>query len=168
MTPGKSIERTADKGRTRFDLIVAFAILALLSDTSLRVPGLFAVSRADAAEERAIRVIHYPRMPANTSISINAIRNLQNTNWLDELEIEVQNNSTKPVYFLEIFLLFPDLPARPVEGQWRKQVISLTYCKPTFMQLGRLPAENDVPIAPGKTLCIDDNGAPVDGASNPS
>src|SRR5438552_2068596 len=64
------------------------------------------------------------RLPVN----VTAVRNLQSANWIEDLEIEVQNNSSKPIYHLMVVLSFPDIrKSTEVDGVSRGIVIALPY-----------------------------------------
>ena len=47
--------------------------------------------------------------PSNDAVKVTAVRNLGEESWLERLEIEVRNVSDKPVYFLVVLMVFPDL-----------------------------------------------------------
>src|SRR5919205_3837616 len=60
--------------------------------------------------ERKVEILKSRSLPPGTPVAISAVRNLQSEDWLRNLEIEIQNTSNKPIYYLEIETYFPDLP----------------------------------------------------------
>src|SRR5438067_785121 len=50
------------------------------------------------------------RIPSHLPIKIK-VKNLNSSRWVDDLEIEVTNTSTKPIYFLLFYVAFPEVKA---------------------------------------------------------
>src|SRR5687767_15152115 len=67
-------------------------------------------------------------------VRVTTVRNLNDQNWLENLEIYVKNLSHKPVYFLEVYLLFPDAGTTEVDGIERKWLIPLRYGRRDLMK----------------------------------
>ena len=93
---------------------------------------------------------------AKASVVVKEVRNLENEDWLSSLEVEVQNNSNKPIYHLFIILIFPDLP-----GQ--RSVIPLVYGRRDLMKSGQFATSDDVPIRPGQKHVFSVHKSFVDG-----
>src|SRR5205085_10817260 len=65
---------------------------------------------AQAPRDRTITQKHFAHMP----VAIKEVRNLnKGDDWTRDLEIEVKNVSDKPIYFVLIYMEFPDIPAPP-------------------------------------------------------
>lgn len=123
--------------------------LVCISAGSIRLrphsPALSARPYAD----RKVEEIRSPRLPAATTIAVSDVRNLQNEHFLRDLEIEVQNNSSKPVYFLQIVLSFPDIPkTTDSDGIERGYTIFLIYGRLELFKLTEYPTSDDAPINP--------------------
>jgi len=74
---------------------------------------------------------------------------LNNKNWVRDIEIEVTNTSDKPIYFLSMFVEMPDLP------QDRPGVIKvflLSYGRGDFIEQNTKPIPDDIPIEPKATF----------------
>jgi hypothetical protein len=106
-----------------FGISVSLGLFILVSLSLLMIKGKAArhnlsltPSQAPTSEERRAKVTRSRHMPPESTIAITQIRNLNGKNWLQELEIEVQNNSLKPIYYINLVLSFPDIPARPFAG----------------------------------------------------
>lgn len=105
----------------------------------------------ESPQEREIKILKSPLMDTAVTVSITAIRNLQNRDWLSDLEIEVRNNSKKPIYYLSMDLLFPDIPkTNELDGIPRGIAIPLSYGRPDLMQQGRFATSEDAALSPGE------------------
>jgi hypothetical protein len=103
------------------------------------------------SEERKVEIMKSPSLPSTAPVAINAIRNLRINEPLQNLEIEVQNNSDNPIYYMEIAMFFPDLPKfTGADSIERGVAISLTYGKRELAHLTQRPNSGDVPIQPGE------------------
>lgn len=91
-------------------------------------------------EEREI-VVKHKNHPA---LEIKGIRNFRKKTWLRDLEIEVTNVSNKPIYYLSIFLLFPDV----IEGG-RKVSETFDYGNSKLVDWVARPSPDDLCIKPG-------------------
>src|SRR6267142_6295415 len=58
--------------------------------------------------ERTFKTRDFKDMP----LAIRQVRNLQSDTWHKDLEIEVKNISSKPIYSILAYLEFPDEPVR--------------------------------------------------------
>jgi len=65
----------------------------------------------EGREERTFKAREFKDMP----LVIRQVRNLQSETWHKDLEIEVKNVSSKPIYFILAYLQFPDVPV-PADG----------------------------------------------------
>src|SRR6185295_1194334 len=82
---------------------------------------------------------------------VTAIRNLQGVeHWLRDLEIEVQNNSSKPIYYLEIDLSFPEVAINRDDGKTGALVIPLMFGRYELLDPGNYAAATEKSIPPGE------------------
>lgn len=128
--------------------------LAALTCLALLTPG---GSTQSSQAERKAEIRKFERAP----VVITEVRNLQNENWLRDLEVEVKNVSEKPVYFIHVSLLLPDMPVDPPEpradGLKPSRVIAgfpLDYGDGRFINLKELSSPQDVPLMPGETYVL--------------
>src|SRR5215216_635485 len=119
--------------------LVALTLLVRASGSSATSSIPAQTNQAPIAEERRIQVMKSAYMPADTTVAVVGIRNLQNEHWLRDLEIEVQNNSKKPIYFLLMRLSFPDIPkTTEVDGIERGIIIALAFGRTELANRGQL------------------------------
>jgi hypothetical protein len=87
---------------------VALIIIALVGTISFMTSAQS--PEGQARRERTITQKRFEHMP----VAIKEIRNLnKDDEWTRDLEIEVKNVSDKPIYFILIYMEFPDIPAPP-------------------------------------------------------
>jgi hypothetical protein len=122
----------------------SFTLLLFSNNSSISLNATSQVNGQPVGQERTFEVLTSPRMRANNPIGITAVRNITSENWLQDLEIEIENRSSKPLYFLEIILSFPDIPRRPVDGAMREQIISLTHGDVRLMNKNEFATLEDV------------------------
>lgn len=72
--------------------------------------GAFQVGLTQSPPERKLRISEFNGMP----VAVKEVRNLQQEeDWFRDLEIEVENISDRPIYFISLIIEFPDIPAPP-------------------------------------------------------
>jgi hypothetical protein len=76
-----------------------------------------------------------------------AFKDLKNDQWHRDFELEVTNTSAKPIYFLELWLVFPDV----ISENGRQVGVPLRYGRMDFVHLQTLALPTDVPIPVGGT-----------------
>jgi hypothetical protein len=74
-------------------------------------------------------------------------KDLTNDNWVREFELEVTNTSNKPIYFLELWLIYPEITG----SNGGRVGVPLRYGRMDFVHLKTLANKDDVPINPGET-----------------
>src|SRR5262249_34546493 len=99
---------------------------------------------------RKVLIQHSKQMPEESTVAISEIRNLQGDQFLGELEIEVQNNSSKPIFHLEIDMTFPELVTTELDGIARTFIIPLNFGRHTLMKHGEFAAPAEKSIQPGE------------------
>ena len=96
-------------------------------------------------EERKFKCKEFPNMP----VRVRRVRNLQSDTWPNDLEIEVENVSDKPIYFINAALIFPDDPAPNGDSG-----IILKYGKSENMDVARIAEAEDEHLDPGKRVSL--------------
>src|SRR5437764_214090 len=136
-------------------LIPKFFLLALCLALAL-ITGNFKSGLTQLPkEERKLNVHTFNRMP----LKVKEVRNLQKEeDWFRDLEIEVQNISNRPIYFISLGIEFPDIPAAPPEtradGSTPSRSVTgfgLTYGADRLMDVRELAGPDDIPLKPGET-----------------
>jgi len=77
-------------------------------------------------------------------------KDMSNPDWLGDFELEVTNTSDRPIYFLEFWLMLPEIRTpdnNPI-------AFSLRYGRGDFVIQETLRNDTDVPIKPGETYAF--------------
>jgi hypothetical protein len=131
-------------------VLLVFGLFILLNVRFVSSSTHQIAAQSQIADERKTQIEHSSHMPEATTVSISAIRNLQSEQWHRDLEIEVQNNSTKPIYYLEIVLYLPEIDATEADGVPRHYAFPLTFGRKELMKRGNYAASVDAAISPGE------------------
>jgi hypothetical protein len=138
--------RTILSSRNFFSLTILF-LFALVA-----ICG-FASGRAQSEAKEGREVVY--KIPKHLPIKVKVkkpekLKELENEEWLGEVELEVANTGTKPIYYLEIVLDMPDVfapnglnIAYPVE-----------YGRGALISLSEPVRADDVPIQPGGVVVL--------------
>lgn len=118
--------------------------------------GNFRPGATQTGRERKLNVRTFDRMP----LKVKQIRNLQKEDdgWFRELEIEVENVSDKPIYYIDVVVEFPDIPAPPpqlrADGSTPSRSTTgfwLSFGPPRLGDVKNLAMPDDVALKPGET-----------------
>lgn len=137
-------------------------ILLLMLSFAFVCFRMFSPSLAQNSAEREIE----DKIPRHLPLKVKfkkekeeKIKDVMNDDWFHDFELEVTNTSDKPIYFLNLYVLLPDLASRNggVLG------MPLRYGRMAFIHYETKPLPDDVPIKPGesysfKILETDQNG----------
>lgn len=112
--------------------------------------------------ESTTRRLFENRVPEHLPIKVKIkrdkerrFRDLENQNWVRDLELEVKNVGEKPIYYLFFYVVIPDAKIGD-----KPQGLSIVYGRTELSDLNNAPTADDVPINPGETklLMIEDAG----------
>lgn len=156
--------------RIVFALAVAtsVAVILIAKSSSRSLPQEQPVSKPTPEKrESTTRRLFENRVPEHLPIKVKIkrekerrFRDLENQNWVRDLELEVRNVGEKPIYFLFFYVVVPDavLPDAKISG--KGQALSIVYGRTELADLNNEPTADDVPINPGETkvLMIEDAG----------
>ena len=95
------------------------------------------------------RQVRIQKSEANTAVSVIEVRNLDDQNWLEHLELEVKNISRKSIYYLEVLIIFPDAQLTEIDGVPRTLVIPLMYGRYDLTKEGYFAASGEASIKAG-------------------
>jgi len=90
---------------------------------------------------------HVPLKVKLKSEKEKAFKDLKNGNWQRDFELEVTNTSDKPIYRLELFLIYPEI----LSESGFKIGVPLRYGRADFVKFDTRPTATDVPIQPRET-----------------
>lgn len=136
--------------------VLLAAILALSGQTASATRGLKSVALkrtvAQEKEERELENTLPKHLPIRVKLKAEkekAFKDLDNTDWARDFELEVKNTGTKPIYQLVLLLL---LPETQIAGG--RLLFSLHYGRTelsVFKEKLELAKPEDIPIQPGET-----------------
>jgi hypothetical protein len=137
--------------QTLLPALIVVILFALVEGQPVTLNVNLTTFQSPVTEIRRVVIDRSSKMPEKSTVAITAIRNLQGGDqWLRDLEIEVQNNSSKPIYYLEIDLRFPEMTTTEVDGITRALVIPLMFGRYTLMDPGEYAASTEKSIQPGE------------------
>jgi hypothetical protein len=122
-------------------------VLRRKGDFSL-LPTAQEAAAAQKAREREVK----DEIPAHVPIKIKLrnegkVKDLDNDNWLADLEIEVRNTGTKPIYFLRLGMSFVDVK----RDSGYEIGYAFVYGRMDLIDIGNRAGPEDVPLLPGET-----------------
>lgn len=128
---------------TLFTAFVAVCVVGIVSSTAQS-------TQDDAKDERKFENTLPEHVPLKVKLkNEQTFKNHKNKKWLRELEIEVKNTGSKPIYYLYVLVTLPDVV---VQGdQYGMQV---AYGRPALMKLANPIRSDDVPILPGESVVL--------------
>ncbi|MCA1565126.1 MAG: hypothetical protein LC803_05730 [Acidobacteria bacterium] len=113
------------------------------------VPGT-AQSTPDVQGERKFENTIPEHVPVKVKLrNEQSFKNLKNRNWARELEIEVKNTGSKPIYFMYMVIVMPDVTV----GSF-PYGIQLHYGRKDLVRLSTPIRSDDVPILPGESVIL--------------
>ena len=127
--------------------LLVVLILCVPSFVSPR--GALPLSISQLIEEREIQdeiPKHVPIKVKIRSEKEKAFKDLKNEKWLRDLELEVTNTSDKPIYFLEFWVVLPEV----ISENGMNVGIPLRYGRSEFIDFKTLALPDDIPIQPGE------------------
>ena len=133
---------------------LVFSLLAFVSGLSLLGHAVWAPSRAQSSSERVVEF----KIPKHVPIKVKlkrekeqAIKDLRNGTWPQDFQLEVTNVSEKPIYFLELWLVLPEL----INPSGRPDGFVLRVGRMAYVDFDTRPIPTDVPIQPGSTYVFE-------------
>lgn len=143
-------EKSLNLRKKRFAFLVFTLSISFLFAQGGAVPAAIAqvVEQEPPAQPPAQWREMEDRVPKHLPIKIK-VKNLQNERWLRDLEIEVTNKATKPIYFLKFTVLMPDIRINGgVAGN------PIRYGRSALLDFSNPILPEDVPIKPGETVVL--------------
>lgn len=115
--------------------------------------GLAQIGAEEILEERqeqGKRRLHLMDYGYALPVEITTIRNFHRAHWLRDLEIELKNISTKPIYEVYFTLFLPD----DKDDTGASYGVNLQYGRFHLIHPSTLPSADDKPIWPGETALV--------------
>jgi len=120
--------------------LLSLCVVSIVSSTAQS-------AQDDAKDERKFENTIPSHVPLKVKLkNEQAFKNPKNKNWARELEIEVKNTGSKPIYFMYMLVDLPDfiLDRDPLAFQ-------VTYGRKELVRLSTPVQPDDVPILPGES-----------------
>jgi len=120
-------------------------LLLICASSIFLIKGALMLSTAQSTsgEERKFKSKDFRDMP----LRVRKVKGLQSETWPNDLEIEIENISSKPIYFINAVLEFPDDPAPNGSSG-----IKFKFGKLENMDIAKLAQPEDEHVDPGKTV----------------
>ena len=141
------LSNTSQKG---FLILVSIFLIVLVNGQSITTKVPSAAQQTPPNETRKILIHRSTKMPEKNAVAVTAIKNLQGDRFLRDLEIEIQNNFSKPIYHMEIDLELSDVVSTELDGIPRTLTIPLIFGKKPFLDPGEKAEPTDKAIQPGE------------------
>jgi hypothetical protein len=110
--------------------------------------SMFTPSLAQDSEVREIDNQIPQHLPLTVKLKKeDKIKDLKNEQWVRDFELEVTNTSDKPIYYLEVVLVIPEV----ISEGGAPIGMPLRYGRMAFVKHDTKPVPEDVPIKPGET-----------------
>jgi hypothetical protein len=104
----------------------------------------------DAQEERKFENTIPEHVPIKVKLkNEQSFKNVKNRNWARELEIEVRNTGSKPIYFMYLLIVMPDVTIGGFP-----YAIQLDYGRKELVRLSTPIRPDDTPILPGESITL--------------
>ena len=141
MNPRRIFSRFSNRSMAALKAVVLSSV-ALMS-----VVGVVSSTAQTQDEEREVE----NRLPEHLPIKLKVrnpekVKDLKNQKWLGEIELEVKNVGTKPIYYLTMTLILPDVKVNGVTVGYQ-----LTYGRGDLVSLKEPVRPEDVPLLPGES-----------------
>jgi hypothetical protein len=146
MTRPSPLEQT---GFATFTTLLKLLVICASSLVLIKGALMMSTAQSPAGEERKFKSKEFPDMP----LRVRKVKNLQSETWPNDLEIEVENVSNKPIYFINAVLEFPDDPAPNGSSG-----IKFKFGNPENMDTARIAQPADVHVDPGETVVLTISG----------
>jgi hypothetical protein len=127
-------------------IVGAALLLSIILFSSIKISS----SRAQQQERTDVPAgqekVLEDRVPAHLPIKVK-VKNLNSKKWVHDLEVEVTNTSTKPIYFMHLHIILPG-----VKGSLGHEIgFLLMYGRIQLVDYSTPIEPDDVPIQPGET-----------------
>lgn len=136
--------------RTTRHLNIEFGSLSYL----LILIGVFAqvcLAQSERGQDVVPRTLEVLDVGYKLPVEFVAVRHLQSKHWMRDLELEIRNLSSKPIYGLYIGLLLPDDKEKAPDTYWGA---SLFYGRMDLAGPDSRATDDDKPLSPGQTVVL--------------
>lgn len=129
-------------------IIVSLSLLVIVCGV------ISSTAQSPAKEERRIEATIPAHLPIRLKFNKEEkLKDLKNEDWLGDIEIEITNTGEKPIYYLYIQLLVPDVITDD-QAEARTIGYPLRYGRSELVDFANPVRSDDVPILPGQSIVI--------------
>ena len=108
-------------------------------------------NQATTEKERQVENKIPNHVPIKTKLKADKekkFKDLDNPDWYRDFELEVTNTSDKPIYYLDLWLVYPEI----ISDNGRRVGVVLRYGRMDFVDFNTRALATDIPILPGATI----------------
>jgi len=140
--------KNLDTHRTnRRGLIVLVALASLLAAVFGIMSG---AAQTPEKEERKLEDRVAKHLPVKVKLkNEQSLKDLKNKKWARELEVEVKNTGDKPIYYVHVEIVMPEIVISGGE-----LVLMMAYGRRALAHPDALINDDDIPILPGETVTL--------------
>jgi hypothetical protein len=122
---------------------------ALVGCLALCAVGIVSsTAQSTQKEERELEDKIPKHLPIKVRVkNMEKVKDLNNDQWMRDVEIEVQNTGAKPIYYLRLSLYFADVKLE----SGNELGFPIGYGNPQFVDFDKRAMPLDVPLRPGET-----------------
>ena len=129
---------------------MANGLFAVCVGLALCAGGAAPAAGQGAERGRAVVISMPARIPLKARVrNAERVADPSNGHWMRELEVEVTNKGSKPIYFVSLLLLLPGAKLAGLQPVYR-----LRFGSPALASFTSIARPEDVPIAPGESAVI--------------
>ena len=149
MNPHKTLSRLQNLKPTVLAIMLLTALVAVCAVSI--VPGTAQSAQDEATEERKFENTIPAHVPLKVKLkNEQSFKNPKNKNWARELEIEVKNTGSKPIYYLYLLVDLPDV----ISPAGYPYAIQIHYGRKELIRLTTPLQAGDLPILPGESYTL--------------
>ncbi|HVF54643.1 MAG TPA: hypothetical protein VM934_00755, partial [Pyrinomonadaceae bacterium] len=148
MTPQRILSILQRRRITIMQILLLFSLVAVCAAGMVSSTAQSTSQEEKAAaksEERELKKKLNPRLPIKIKV-----KNLNSEKWVNEFEVEVTNTSTKPIYYLSLILILPEV----LSDTGHEIGFPLRYGRMDFVDFKEPIQPTDVPIKPGEKYVL--------------
>ena len=131
----------------RRGLIAIVAFVSLLAAVFGIMSG---AAQSPEKEERKVEDRVAKHLPVKLKVkNEQSLKDLKNKKWARELEVEVKNTGDKPIYYVHVQVVMPEIVISGGEA-----VLMMAYGRKGLAYPDALIEDGDIPILPGETVTL--------------
>ena len=134
-----------------FSRRIAFATMAMTILAMLSIWNPMTAVNSQEAEAKRVYRVFEKAWPGDV-LELTRVINLQSEKFAEDLEVEVKNISSQPIYFVGIFANLPD--CKPFVAANESAGFHLFYGHPRNGGARRVAQPGDIHIMPGETAIL--------------